>query len=72
MAPTGQNAVLTGWGIVKEGTTNLPDTLQSVDIPIISKIACRALYQDKFSENMVCAGRPIGGIGTCNVSTNTC
>ncbi|XP_023031246.1 trypsin-1 [Drosophila willistoni] len=52
----GKNAIVAGWGLIKEGgvTSNY---LQEVSVPIITNQQCRATrYRDKIAEVMLCAG----------------
>lgn len=58
---------ISGWGLTKEGSTELPTNLQAAEIPTLSKITCRALYPDNYSERMICAGTPLGGTDVCQV-----
>ncbi|XP_037959904.1 trypsin-1 [Teleopsis dalmanni] len=51
-----RDAIVAGWGLVKEGgvTSNF---LQEATVPIISNQQCRATrYKDKIAEVMLCAG----------------
>lgn len=67
--PVNQVGTLAGWGLVKEGSAQLSETLQEVDMPVLSKVLCRGLFPDEYTDNMICTGRNLGGIGGCNVST---
>lgn len=58
---------ISGWGMVKEGANELSKNLQAAEIPTLSKITCRALYPDNYSERMICAGTPLGGTDVCQV-----
>ena len=66
----GRTAVLAGWGVLKSGTTDVPGTVQHVQVPIMTNSACRAAYakdQIGVTNNMVCAGLDKGGKDTCQV-----
>ncbi|XP_030375598.1 transmembrane protease serine 9-like [Scaptodrosophila lebanonensis] len=53
----GQTAVVTGWGAISEGGP-VSDTLQEVEVPILSQEQCRASNYgpQRISDNMICAG----------------
>lgn len=65
--PEKQVLLLAGWGLTDEVNTEVSNTLQAVEMPVISSILCRALYQENYTTNMFCTGRPLGGIGACRV-----
>lgn len=65
---SGELAVVTGWGIMKEGTTELPDVLKKLDVPIYDRNTCNAVYGGKISQRMICAGYEKGGKDACAVS----
>uniref|UniRef100_T1J631 Peptidase S1 domain-containing protein n=1 Tax=Strigamia maritima TaxID=126957 RepID=T1J631_STRMM len=61
----GQEAVITGWGAVKQGG-KVTGTLQEVSLPILPLDKCRQAYGNHLvSENMLCAGLPQGGRDSC-------
>ncbi|MCA9572348.1 MAG: serine protease, partial [Myxococcales bacterium] len=63
-AAPGDLATITGWGtLTEDGAT--PNTLQSVDIPIISNAECFNAYPGEIVDSMICAGVPQGGIDSC-------
>jgi len=69
IAPTGYTATgeatVTGWGTTREGGS-LPDTLQKVNVPIVTDAACRQAYGDsQVDDSMICAGLPNGGKDSC-------
>lgn len=49
--------------------TAWPDLLQQASIPIIEEKECQQKegYDEKLTENMVCAGYPEGHVDSCNV-----
>lgn len=64
-AAAGANGLLSGWGTTKEGT---PKSLQSVQIPVISRGKCQDLanaYKDTVTERFLCTLPPGGGKGPC-------
>lgn len=64
----GDLAVVTGWGLLKEGTTKLPDTLQKLDVPVYDRGTCNSVYGGKVTSRMLCAGYEQGGKDACAVS----
>ncbi|KAG5671023.1 hypothetical protein PVAND_001241 [Polypedilum vanderplanki] len=59
---TGREGIVTGWGTLKEGG-DVSNTLQHVQVPIISNAACRktAYAPYRITDNMMCAGYKDGG-----------
>jgi len=69
IAPAGHTAnglaTVTGWGTTREGGS-LPDTLQKVDVPVVSDAECRQAYgSNMVDDSMICAGFPQGGKDSC-------
>lgn len=63
----GTMCTVTGWGALSEGGS-LGDTLQKVDVPIVSDEDCRAAYGEAdVADSMVCAGFDQGGKDSCQV-----
>jgi len=62
---TGVEATVTGWGNTSASDIVYPDTLQEVEMPILSNADCSRNYPDKITGNMVCAGVPEGGLDSC-------
>ncbi|XP_037941501.1 trypsin-like [Teleopsis dalmanni] len=61
----GENAVATGWGALSQGGS-VSQTLQEVEVPIISQEACRgSKYGPSITDNMLCAGYDEGGKDAC-------
>ncbi|CAG7674170.1 unnamed protein product [Allacma fusca] len=63
------DSVVTGWGVVYENDTRIPDILQKVTVPILPQRTCvrvlkigRALYNPAV---MICAGDLAGGRDSC-------
>uniref|UniRef100_A0A8C5Q9G0 Peptidase S1 domain-containing protein n=1 Tax=Leptobrachium leishanense TaxID=445787 RepID=A0A8C5Q9G0_9ANUR len=74
--PTGFNCFVTGWGSIKQGVSlPPPQTLQKVQIPIIDRAACDAMYhinnptlpanQTIILWDMICAGYKEGNKDAC-------
>ena len=63
----GTMCTVTGWGALSEGGS-LGDTLQKVDVPVVSDEDCRAAYgQADVADSMICAGFDQGGKDSCQV-----
>jgi len=65
----GQIAVATplkvmGWGTLRENGS-ASDTLQEVDIPLVSQASCNQSYNGGITDNMLCAGFSAGGKDSC-------
>ncbi|CAK1540103.1 unnamed protein product [Leptosia nina] len=67
--PAGQYCTVVGWGQLYEHERVFPDTLQEVELPVISTAECRRrtrllpLY--RVTEDMFCAGYERGGRDAC-------
>ncbi|XP_047214556.1 serine protease 27-like isoform X2 [Girardinichthys multiradiatus] len=61
----GLDCWVTGWGTISSDA-NLPDpqTLQEVDVPIVSNSQCSSTYSS-ITDNMMCAGLTAGGKDSC-------
>ncbi|CAH1255087.1 PRSS2 [Branchiostoma lanceolatum] len=66
MVSPGTMVTVTGWGITHENGY-IPDKLQKVDVPIISRSACNApnVYDGLVTANEFCAGYMEGGKDSC-------
>lgn len=68
----GTVAVVAGWGAThtadghaaQTGVPRWPDEAREVSIPLISNDQCKVQYSS-ITANMLCAGRPSGGIDSC-------
>ncbi|KAK3520228.1 hypothetical protein QTP70_019507 [Hemibagrus guttatus] len=61
----GTNVWVTGWGdIASEVALSSPQTLQEVQVPIVSNSVCAESYPD-LTDNMMCAGLAQGGKDSC-------
>jgi trypsin len=57
-----------GWGLTAENGFNLPDRLQKVDVPVVTREVCNDSYKSEGSEiteRMMCAGYAEGGKDSC-------
>lgn len=62
----GVTATVSGWGTLASGAQTLPDTLQSVQVPIVSLADASADYGANLSADQLAAGvRGIGGRDSC-------
>uniref|UniRef100_A0A3Q2D1X0 Serine protease 27-like n=1 Tax=Cyprinodon variegatus TaxID=28743 RepID=A0A3Q2D1X0_CYPVA len=61
--PDGLDVWVTGWGTIQISLP-APQTLQEVDIPIVSNSRCASSYST-LTANMVCAGLSAGGKDAC-------
>jgi len=53
-----------GWGTLRENGS-ASDTLQEVDLPLVSQASCNQAYQGAITDNMLCAGFTVGGKDSC-------
>lgn len=60
-------ATTAGWGALKESDYGLPDMLQKVTVPLVSKTACndKTAYNGDITDTMLCAGLKAGGKDSC-------
>ncbi len=65
-AQPGTNVRVTGWGRTSEGGSGVRK-LRTVDVPFVSRTDCndKVAYDGGITENMVCAGRQLGGADSC-------
>ena len=56
-----------GWGTTSEGSYDLPNILQKVEVPLVSQAACNTadVYNGQITDRMLCAGLPEGGKDSC-------
>jgi secreted trypsin-like serine protease len=62
------DAVVTGWGSIREGGSTVPD-LRVAEVPFVEQRECSRLMDKdgvKVTENMICAGVAEGGVDSCN------
>ncbi|GIY61334.1 plasma kallikrein [Caerostris darwini] len=60
---TGTGTV-SGWGTTSQGGS-LSESLQAVDVPILSDDQCKDVYKDSYESTMMCAGYEEGGQDSC-------
>nr|XP_020444181.1 tryptase alpha/beta-1-like [Monopterus albus] len=65
----GTDAWVTGWGNVGSGVAPpVPYDLREVDVPVVGNRQCNCDYGvGTITDNMMCAGSPAGGKGTCQI-----
>jgi trypsin len=65
----GTVVTITGWGRLQNGVNIFPDTLQTVDIPVVERNDCKEKNRDilPVTDAMFCAGLPDGGVDACQV-----
>ena len=63
----GYSCITTGWGHTKLGDPHLPELLQEVDVPIVSRSHCNrpAAYNKILPKHTLCAGYDKGGKDSC-------
>lgn len=59
------NTTTAGWGVTSESSWRLPDILQKVDVPLVSREECGKSYPNQITERMICAGYKGGGKDSC-------
>merc|ERR1711994_955153 len=60
----GTTCVSTGWGLTTGGGFLPPNTLQMVEIDIVSQDECNDIFEGYIKPGMICAGK--AGAGPCN------
>lgn len=65
---------VSGWGYTSPSTGEIPSTLRTVTLPIVSTQACNssASFNGNITENMICAGYSTGGKDACKVRPTEC
>ena len=60
-------SITAGWGATNEGSYGLPNALQKVSVPLVSREACNSSssYKGGIKESMICAGYKEGGKDSC-------
>lgn len=62
----GRPAMVIGWGVTEQGSAS--DLLRQVAVPLVDLRTCRqsyGIFNEKISDNMICAGSKSGGIDSC-------
>ena len=62
----GKTLTVSGWGALCEGCP-APSVLHSVDVPGMTNFQCNqpSFYDNRITDNMLCAGQPSGWIDSC-------
>lgn len=58
-------ATAAGFGYIKQNGWVVEKTLRKVNLPLVSQQECNRAYNGKITDQMICAGKPQGGIDTC-------
>ncbi|KAJ8005292.1 hypothetical protein DPEC_G00145120 [Dallia pectoralis] len=63
----GAMCLVSGWGNIRASDqgSRYPDTLQCVEVPLLSDNSCLEAYFFQLTENMICAGFMEGGKDSC-------
>ncbi|KAM5132264.1 trypsin-3-like [Mantella aurantiaca] len=61
----GSKCLVSGWGNLKTTGVQYPDTLQCLDLPVLSDNSCKASYPSQITTSMFCAGYLEGGKDSC-------
>ncbi|TVY51959.1 Trypsin, partial [Lachnellula suecica] len=61
----GTDTTVIGWGFTQSDRTVLPEALQEVTIPVISRTTCEDAYGSLFTAHMFCAGLANGSMDSC-------
>lgn len=59
-------AVVIGWGVTDDGSAS--NVLHEVTVPLVDLRTCRqsyGIFNEKVTDNMICAGRKNGGVDSC-------
>lgn len=59
------NSITAGWGYIREGGYSLSNTLQKVEVPLVSQESCNRSYNNGITDRMICAGLKDGGKDSC-------
>ncbi|XP_048584889.1 deleted in malignant brain tumors 1 protein-like isoform X2 [Nematostella vectensis] len=62
--PNGTMCYITGWGTLSSGGSQ-PEALNQAVVPLRTRSECERSYPGKISADMICAGKPEGGVDTC-------
>lgn len=66
---TGEIATVIGWGKTNPDTYSYSETLQQVEMPVISSTICNSSYPGEITDNMLCAGYAYGGKDSCTADS---
>lgn len=67
--PGGTVCIVSGWGVTQVYSYYLSPVLRAVDVQIIPQ--CQYYYYYRITDNMVCAGSPLGGKDSCQVNPSS-
>lgn len=67
--PTSVMAVVIGWGVRSEFSADVSETLQKVEVPLVSQEVCNKAYKGKISDTMLCAGYKDGKKDACQMDS---
>ena len=60
-----KTVTVSGWGTTSSGGSQA-NVLMSVDVPMVSNAVCKQAYgESSITDAMMCAGRPQGGVDSC-------
>ncbi|XP_036831310.1 trypsin-3 [Oncorhynchus mykiss] len=59
------SCLVSGWANLSGSSSNYPDTLRCLDLPILSSSSCNSAYPGQITSNMFCAGFMKGGKDSC-------
>ena len=62
---TGTNAIVMGFGLIDEQSSEQTEVLNQVSVPFIPKEDCKNYYGNQIQDDMICAGRSQGGRDSC-------
>lgn len=65
----GMMCAVSGWGVTQVYSYYRSSVLRAVDVQIIPN--CQYYYYYRITDNMVCAGSPLGGKDSCQVRQGT-
>lgn len=60
----GRMLTASGWGYIFDNDTVKPTVLQSVALPVVSRLECSVVHENAFHPQSLCAG--VGGRGACS------
>ncbi|MBN3301313.1 TRY3 protein, partial [Amia calva] len=65
--PEGRVCRVSGWGYTSSNSNQVPSTLLTVKLPIVSSVRCNSTdsFNGSISRNMICAGYSAGGQDAC-------
>ncbi|MBN3324133.1 TRY3 protein, partial [Atractosteus spatula] len=65
--PEGRVCRVSGWGYTSSNTNQIPSTLRTVKLPVISSVKCNSTnsFNGSITYNMICAGYSAGGKDAC-------